>query len=133
MGDLGSIPGLGRKLEEDLGNPLQYFCLENPHGQRSLAGYSSQGHKESNTTDQLSAYTYTHTHTHTHTPKKPQDCWRGSSRLIFGVWLLLSPSYFCTLGPPPHVTLPWCGLPDSVLRGFSEPLFSCFEDLCLRS
>ena len=22
------------------GNPLQYYCLENPHGQRSLAGYS---------------------------------------------------------------------------------------------
>ena len=22
------------------GNPLQYSCLENPHGQRSLAGYS---------------------------------------------------------------------------------------------
>ena len=21
------------------GNPLQYSCLENPHGQRSLAGY----------------------------------------------------------------------------------------------
>ena len=32
-------------------NPLQYFCLENPHGQRSLAGYSSCGHKESDTTE----------------------------------------------------------------------------------
>ena len=27
------------------GNPLQYSCLENPYGQRSLAGYSSWGHK----------------------------------------------------------------------------------------
>ena len=27
-------------LEEDMANPLQYSCLENPHGQRSLAGYS---------------------------------------------------------------------------------------------
>ena len=36
------------------GNPLQYSCLENPHGQRSLAGCSLWGHKESDTTDQLS-------------------------------------------------------------------------------
>ena len=27
-------------------NPLQYPCLENPHGQKSLAGYSPWGHKE---------------------------------------------------------------------------------------
>ena len=38
------------------GNPLQYSCLENPHGQRSLAGYSSRGHKESDMTEQLSAH-----------------------------------------------------------------------------
>ena len=36
------------------GNPLQYFCLENLHGQRSLAGYSPRGHKESDMTEQLS-------------------------------------------------------------------------------
>ena len=29
-GDLGSIPGLGRSLGEGNGNPLQYYCLENP-------------------------------------------------------------------------------------------------------
>ena len=29
-GDLGSIPGLGRSPGEGNGNPLQYFCLENP-------------------------------------------------------------------------------------------------------
>jgi len=40
VGDLGSIPGLGRSSGEGNGNPLQYSCLENPHGQRSLAGYS---------------------------------------------------------------------------------------------
>ena len=27
------------------GNPLQYSCLENPHGQTSLTGYSSWGHR----------------------------------------------------------------------------------------
>ena len=29
-GDMGSIPGLGRSPGEGNGNPLQYFCLENP-------------------------------------------------------------------------------------------------------
>ena len=32
-----------------------YSCLENPHGQRSLADYSPQGHKKSDMTEQLSA------------------------------------------------------------------------------
>ena len=36
----GSIPGSGRSPGGGTGNPLQYSCLENPHGQRSLAGYS---------------------------------------------------------------------------------------------
>ena len=39
-GDEGLIPGWGRSLEGRHSNPLQYSCLENPHGQRSLAGYS---------------------------------------------------------------------------------------------
>ena len=39
-GDLGSFPGLGRSPGEGHGNPLQYSCLENPHGQRGLTGYS---------------------------------------------------------------------------------------------
>ena len=29
-GDPGSIPELGRSSGEGNGNPLQYFCLENP-------------------------------------------------------------------------------------------------------
>ena len=48
------IPGLGRSPGEGHGNQLQYSCLENPHGQRSLAGYSPWGHKESDMTEQLS-------------------------------------------------------------------------------
>ena len=31
--DLGLIPGLGRCPGGGHGNPLQYSCLENPHGQ----------------------------------------------------------------------------------------------------
>ena len=34
------IPGLGRSLGGGYGDPVQHSCLENPHGQRSLAGYS---------------------------------------------------------------------------------------------
>ena len=33
--DLGSIPELGRSPGVGHGNPLQYSCLENPHGLRS--------------------------------------------------------------------------------------------------
>ena len=43
--DLGSIPVLGRSSGEGNGNPLKYSCLENPHEQRSLAGYSPRGPK----------------------------------------------------------------------------------------
>ena len=39
-GDPGLISGLGGSPGEGNGNPLQYSCLENPHEQRSLAGYS---------------------------------------------------------------------------------------------
>ena len=42
-GDVGSIPGSGRSPGEGNGNPLQYSCLENPHGERSLVGYSPWG------------------------------------------------------------------------------------------
>ena len=43
--DVGLIPGSGRSPGGVYGNPLQYSCLKNPHGQRSLLGYSPQGHK----------------------------------------------------------------------------------------
>ena len=54
VGDPGSISRLGRSPGEENGNPFQYSCLENPHEQRSLAGYSPWGRKQSDTTDQLS-------------------------------------------------------------------------------
>ena len=49
-GDPGWIPGLGRSPGGGHGNPLQYSCLENPHGKKSL-GYSPWGHKESDMTE----------------------------------------------------------------------------------
>ena len=48
--DTGPIPGSGRSSGEGNGNPPQYSCLENPHGQRSLAGYSPWGRKVLDTT-----------------------------------------------------------------------------------
>ena len=47
--DLPLIPRLGRSPGEGNGNLLQYSCLENPHGQRRLAGYSLWGCKELDT------------------------------------------------------------------------------------
>ena len=58
VGDLGSIPGLGRSPGRGHSNPLQCSCMENPHGQRSLVGYSPWGHKESDTTEWLSTHTH---------------------------------------------------------------------------
>ena len=52
-GDLGSIPGLGRSPGGGHGNPLQNSCLENPHGQRSLASYRLWSHKELNTAEAI--------------------------------------------------------------------------------
>ena len=38
--EAGSTPGLGRSPGGGKGNPLQFSCLENPHGQRGLVSYS---------------------------------------------------------------------------------------------
>ena len=43
--DVGSFPGSGRSPGGGHGNPLQYSGLENPHGQRNLAGYSPEDAK----------------------------------------------------------------------------------------
>ena len=50
-GDLGSIPRLGSAPGGRHGHALQYSCLENPQGQRSLVGYNPWGHKESEETE----------------------------------------------------------------------------------
>ena len=47
VGNLGLIPGLGRSHGGGHGSPLQNSCLENPYGQRSLAGYSPWGLEQS--------------------------------------------------------------------------------------
>ena len=61
--DVGLIPGSEDPLEKGMATHSSILPGEF-HGQRSLVGYSPQGHKESDTTDRL---TYTHMHMHAHT------------------------------------------------------------------
>ena len=48
MGNLGSIPGLGRSPGEEYGNPPQYSCLKNPMDpgawQATVHGWERIGH-----------------------------------------------------------------------------------------
>ena len=46
-----SVLGSGRSPGGGHGNPLQYSCLRESHGQRSLAGYRPQGHTELDITE----------------------------------------------------------------------------------
>ena len=68
VGDLGLIPGFGRSSGGEHGNPLQYSCWENPHGQRSLGGYSPWGLQRVG-----HDWATKHTHTHTHINIKLSD------------------------------------------------------------
>ena len=54
VGDLDSIPELGRSCGGGHSHPRQYSCLENPHGQRSLGGSSPRGRKGWDTPEQQS-------------------------------------------------------------------------------
>ena len=58
VGDLGSISGSERSPGGGHATPLQYSCLENPHGQRSVAGYSPLGHKELDMTKHNTVYLF---------------------------------------------------------------------------
>ena len=53
-GDLGFIPRAGISPGGGHGNPPQYSCLENPHGQRRLVSHSPWGRKELDPTEGLS-------------------------------------------------------------------------------
>ena len=56
-GEAGSIPGSGRSPGGRNDNPLQGILPGKSRGQRSLVGYSLWGHKESDTTEQLTTHT----------------------------------------------------------------------------
>ena len=74
--DVGSIPGPGRSPGGENGSSLQYSCLGNPRGQKSLAGYKDL--------DTIKATERAHTHTHTHT-----HC--TFAQASFFVWRALTP------------------------------------------
>ena len=59
-GDLGSIPVLGRFSRGQHGHPLQYSCLENPHGEEPSGLQSMEL--------QRTGHNWAHTCAHTHTP-----------------------------------------------------------------
>ena len=53
-GDLGSIPGSGRSLGKGNGNPLQYYCLENP---TDRGAWQAKVHAVTKSWTQLSDFT----------------------------------------------------------------------------
>ena len=52
-GDPGSIPGSGRSPGEGNGNPLPMFLPGKSYEWKSLAGFTPRGHRELDTTEQL--------------------------------------------------------------------------------
>ena len=61
-----SVPGLERSPGVGNGNPLQYYCLENPID-RGPWWATVHEFTESDMTEWLSMHMRTHTHAHTHT------------------------------------------------------------------
>ena len=110
-GDPGLIPGSGRSPGGGHGNLLQYSCLENLQGQRSLAGYSSWHLKESDMAEWLStAHRKTcnvmktwlsSTSTEAHTKEKWQRHstwnWCAKGRQTYQLFSISHPLYHCSL------------------------------------
>ena len=92
------IPGTARCPEGGHGNPLNYSCLGNLHGQRSLVGYS-HGVAELDMTE--------HTHTHTY------SLLSVSVRWAFWTSPCWSASFFLSgrLGWPVHTLISFFDFP----------------------
>ena len=58
-GDMGSIPELGRSPGGGHGNPLQYSCLKNLVDEEPEGATVHGGHRESDTTEQLTLSLFT--------------------------------------------------------------------------
>ena len=125
VGDLGSIPGMGRSSGEGNGNPLQYFCLENPMD-RGAWWATVHGVTVLDMMEWLSVSMCVHgqTHTHTHTQKQNissfkerTECYSGmfpplwvaflSILFFFFFLLVLFPSVCSHTTPMPAKSLPW--------------------------
>ena len=95
--------GFGRSPGEGHGNPLQYSCLENPHGQRSRAGYSPWGH-DFHSTHSVCGDMYLQVPCAQHPFKVHKCSWRHTlkmSRHHGQVWWLQGPcpQHPCPAGP----------------------------------
>ena len=51
--DAGSVPGLGRSPGGEHGNPLQYFCLQNPIDREAWRAIVHRVRKQSDTTEAI--------------------------------------------------------------------------------
>ena len=71
-GDPGSIPGSGRSLGGEHGNPLQYSCLENPMNREALQDVVHRNHTESDMTE---ATEHAHVISLIHQKSEPVFCW----------------------------------------------------------
>ena len=91
--------------------PTPVFLSRKSHGQRSLVGYSPWGHKELDTTEQI-----THTHMRTHNIHTHNSCYRPYS---------LDKSMYCCCCC--SVAQPWATLGDPT--SCSTPGFSVLQYL----
>ena len=96
VGDLGSIPKLGRSSGGGHGNPLQYSCLENSMDRGAWwATKSPWGCKELDTTERLSTYVpeisiqSVQSFSHCLTLWDPTDCSTPGSPIHLNSWSLL--------------------------------------------
>ena len=64
--DSGSIPGSGRFPWSRKWELTPVFLPGKFHGQRSIVGYSSWGHKESDTTEREHTHAHTNSYWHPH-------------------------------------------------------------------
>ena len=94
-------------LEESMATHCRNSCLKNPHGQRSLEGYSPWGHKESDTAERLSA---AHSIRDRYIYPNPQNSGHqeGSVNLDCGLWVMMHQCRFnncskCVMGESVHV------------------------------
>ena len=73
-------PWVGKLSWRRAWQPTPVFLLGESHGQRSLAGYSPCGPKQSDTTEQLCTCVHVHTHTHTQSFGKSTEIMSNSRK-----------------------------------------------------
>ena len=89
VGNLGSIPGSGRSPGEENGNPLQYSWLGNPMDRGAWWVTVNGGHKELDTTEQLT-FNKVGQHSNSsrpwHTKRQLMPVWKGLQEKHLDSW-----------------------------------------------